>query len=177
MGGRDDIVNGSEGGNNITGGGGNEVSDSGEGGEGGEGGNLVKGDEASEDDDAAGEGDDGGKNDHELWKDRSPSSLDDGEAAGGTLRHSGPVGGIVTGAGMAGPSQLAFTAAGGDHSVASGTRRSLPIVPAPAVKGSCRGQHGDSTSYSSTVVHCVQSLYINRYVCSNTPVLSLSLSR
>ncbi len=96
---------------------------------------MVKGDEASEDDDAAGEGDDGSKNDPELCKDRSPSSwgimlatvaglllrskdsakvftlLDDGEAAGGPLRHSGPIGGIVTG-GMAGTSQLAFTEAG-----------------------------------------------------------------
>ncbi len=35
---------------------------------------MVKGDEASEDDDAAGEGDDGSKNHPELWKDRSPSS-------------------------------------------------------------------------------------------------------
>ncbi len=29
-----------------------------------------------------------------------------------------------------------------------------------------------STLYSSTDVHCVQSLYINRYVCNNKPVLS-----
>jgi hypothetical protein len=31
---------------------------------------------------------------------------------------------------------------------------------------------GDSTSYSSTVVHCVQSLYENRFVYSNKSVLS-----
>jgi hypothetical protein len=31
-----------------------------------------------------------------------------------------------------------------------------------------------STSYSSTVVHCVQFLYIKCYVCSNKPVLFLT---
>jgi hypothetical protein len=40
----------------------------------------------------------------------------------------------------------------------------------PLVRG--KTQHSDSTSYSSTVVHCVQSLYINHYVCSDKPVLS-----
>ncbi len=30
----------------------------------------------------------------------------------------------------------------------------------------------ETTTYSSTIVHCVQSLYINLYVCSNKLVLS-----
>ncbi len=41
----------------------------------------------------------------------------------------------------------------------------MPLVPS-------QFQHGNSTLYSSTAVHCVQSLYINRYVCSNKPLLS-----
>ncbi len=35
----------------------------------------------------------------------------------------------------------------------------------PLVRG--QSQQGNSTMYSSTVVHCVQSLYINRYVVIN----------
>ncbi len=46
--------------------------------------------------------------------------------------------------------------------------------PMPLICGQI--QHGDSTSYSSTIVHCVQSLYINRYICSNKLVLSKLLS-
>ncbi len=45
-------------------------------------------------------------------------------------------------------------------------------VEAAYAPGSSPDQHNNSTSYSSTVVHCVQSLYINRYVYSNKSVLS-----
>jgi hypothetical protein len=48
----------------------------------------------------------------------------------------------------------------------SGRWRTGPPVYVKRVSG--QTQHGDSTSYSSTVVHCVQSLFIYRYVCSNT---------
>jgi hypothetical protein len=43
-------------------------------------------------------------------------------------------------------------------------------LPMPLVHGYT--QHRCSTMYSSTVVHCVQSLYINHHVCSNKLVLS-----
>jgi hypothetical protein len=47
-------------------------------------------------------------------------------------------------------------------------------LPTPLVFG--QPHHGSSTSYSSTIVHCVQALYINHYVCSNKLVLSSPLS-
>jgi hypothetical protein len=50
-------------------------------------------------------------------------------------------------------------------------------VEAAYAPGSWPDQHGNRTSYSSTVVHCVQSLSISRYVYSTKSVLSKPLSR
>ncbi len=50
-------------------------------------------------------------------------------------------------------------------------------VEAAYAPGLWPDQHGNSTSYSSTVVHCVQSLRISRYVYSTKSVLSKPLSR
>ncbi len=55
-------------------------------------------------------------------------------------------------------------------SEASAQGGALWRLPMPLVRG--QTQHGNSTLYSITVVHCVQSLYINRYVYSSKPVLS-----
>jgi hypothetical protein len=58
-------------------------------------------------------------------------------------------------------------------SEASAQGGALWRLPTPLVRGQTR--HGNSTFYSITVVHCVKSLYINRYVYSSKPVLSCYL--
>ncbi len=60
------------------------------------------------------------------------------------------------------------------HQPPSGRMVVLWRLPTPLVPS--QFQHSNSTLYSSTV-HCVKSLYINRYVCSNKQVLSELLSR